>query len=80
MVPTVDGTRPVALHDAVAEGGGGGLVQPAPSLLHQHLTRRLHQVRKEGMTERTNQPFIDFLGTKSHRVKIFQFFLITYLC
>ncbi len=46
MVPTVDGAGPVALHDAVSEGGGGGLVQPAPSLLHQHLTRRLTRARK----------------------------------
>ena len=40
-VPTIDGACPVTLHDALAEGGGGGLVQPAPCLLHQNLTRSL---------------------------------------
>ncbi len=55
MVPTVDGAGPVALHDAVSEGGGGGLVQPAPSLLHQHLTRRLTRERKQVKNEWMNE-------------------------
>ena len=33
----VDRPGPVALHDAVLEGGGGGLVQAAARLLHQDI-------------------------------------------
>ncbi len=55
MVLTIDGAGPVALHDAVAKGGGGGLVQPAPCLLHQHLTRRLTRERKQIKNERMNE-------------------------
>ena len=34
----VDRPRPVSLHDAVPEGGGRGLVQPAARLLHQNIS------------------------------------------
>ena len=40
LLQDVHSSRPVSLHDAVSEGGGSGLVQPAPRLLHQHIRAR----------------------------------------
>ena len=37
LLQDVHSSGPVSLHDTVPEGGGGGLVEPAPGLLHEDI-------------------------------------------